>query len=84
MAAPNKWAIRCYEECGFKRIGSHYRGAGSDERLTFLKDERSRDIRRFLKKERGRNLILFYDMKVEKKDLKPQRTIEPRDVAAAH
>jgi len=59
VAAPNKRAIRCYEECGFKPIGSHYRGAGSDERLTFLKDERCRDIRRFFKKERGRNLILF-------------------------
>lgn len=71
VAAPNERAIRCYEKCGFKRVGSHYRGAGSDERLAFLKDERYRDIRRFFKKERGRNVVLFYDMKIEKKDLKP-------------
>jgi len=72
VAAPNKRAIRCYEKCGFEYIGSHYQGAGSDERLTFLKDERYRDIRRFFKKKRGRNVVLFYDMKIEKGEPKPQ------------
>jgi len=72
VASPNKRAIRCYEKCGFKHIDSRYRGVGSDERLTFLKDDKYRDVRRFFKKERGRNLVLFYDMKIEKKDLKPQ------------
>ncbi|MGA9347518.1 MAG: GNAT family N-acetyltransferase [Anaerolineae bacterium] len=71
VAAPNKRALRCYEKCGFEYIGSHYQGIGSDEHLTFLKDERYRDVRRFFKKEKGRNLVLFYDMKIEKKDLKP-------------
>jgi len=71
VAAPNKRAIRCYENCGFKHIDSHYRGAGSDERLTFLKDKRYRDIRRFFKKKKGRNVVLFYDMKIKKEDLKP-------------
>ena len=71
VAAPNRRAIRCYEKCGFKHIGSRYRGAGSDERLTFLKDKRCRDIRRFFKKKNGRNVVLFYDMKIEKEDLQP-------------
>jgi RimJ/RimL family protein N-acetyltransferase len=71
VAAPNERAIRCYENCGFQHVGSRYRGAGSDERLAFLKDDRYRDIRRFFKKEGGRNLVLFYDMKIEKEDLTP-------------
>ena len=66
VAAPNKRAIRCYEKCGFKHVGSRYRGVGSDERLAFLKDDRYRDVRRFFNKEGGRNLVLFYDMKIEK------------------
>jgi len=68
----NKRAIRCYENCGFKHIDSHYRGAGSDERLTFLKDKKYRDIKRFFKKKKGRNVVLFYDMKIEKGDLESQ------------
>ena len=71
VAAPNERAIRCYERCGFKRISSHYQGIGSDGRLAFLKDEKYRHLRRFFKKKRGRNVVLFYDMKIEKKDFKP-------------
>jgi RimJ/RimL family protein N-acetyltransferase len=70
VAAPNKRALRCYEKCGFRHNGSHYRGVGSDERLAFLKDEKYRHLRRFFKKKRGRNVVLFYDMKIEKEDLK--------------
>lgn len=69
VAAPNKRAIRCYEKCGFKCISSHYQGIGSDKRLAFLKDERYCDVRRFFKREKGRNLVLFYDMKIEDEDL---------------
>ena len=76
VAAPNKRALRCYEKCGFKRISSHYQGAGSDQRLTFLKDKTYRDIRRFFKKKRGRNVVLFYDMKIEKEDLKPHGKVQ--------
>jgi len=76
VAAPNRRAIRCYEKCGFKLIGSHYRGIGSDKRLAFLRDEKYRDIRHFFKKRWGRNVVLFYDMKIEKEDLKLQMTIE--------
>lgn len=72
VAAPNRRAIRCYEKCGFEYIGSHYQGVGSDGRLTFLKDDVYRDIRRFFKKKRGRNVVLFYDMKIEKGDLESQ------------
>ena len=70
VAAPNRRAVRCYKKCGFKHISSHYQGAGSDGRLAFLKDDVYRHIRRFFKKKRGRNVVLFYDMKIEKKDLK--------------
>ena len=72
VAAPNERAIRCYEKCGFEYIGSHYRGVGSGRRLAFLKDEKYRHLRRFFKRKRGRNVVLFYDMKIEKKDLKLQ------------
>jgi RimJ/RimL family protein N-acetyltransferase len=76
VAAPNRRAIRCYEKCGFEYIGSHYRGIGSDGRLAFLKDDVYRDIRQFFKKKGGRNVVLFYDMKIEKENLKLQR-LEP-------
>ena len=69
VAAPNKRALHCYEKCGFEYIGSHYQGIGSDKRLAFLQDAKYKDIRRFFKKEGGRNLLLFYDMKIEKEDL---------------
>jgi RimJ/RimL family protein N-acetyltransferase len=69
VAAPNERAIRCYEKCGFEYISSHYQGTGSDGRLAFLKDEKYRDIRRFFRKKRGRNVVLFYDMKIEKAHL---------------
>jgi RimJ/RimL family protein N-acetyltransferase len=72
VAAPNRRAIRCYEKCGFEYIGSHYRGIGSDGRLAFLKDDVYRDIRQFFKKKRGRSVVLFYDMKIEREDLKLQ------------
>lgn len=72
VAAPNKRAIRCYEKCGFEYVGSHYQGAGSDGRLAFLKDEKYHDIRRFFKKKKGRNVVLFYDMKIVKENLKLQ------------
>lgn len=72
VAAPNRRAVRCYKKCGFKHISSHYEGIGSDGRLAFLKDDVYRGIRRFFKKKKGRNVVLFYDMKIEKKDLKPQ------------
>jgi RimJ/RimL family protein N-acetyltransferase len=72
VAAPNKRAVRCYEKCGFEHIGSHYRGVGSDGRLAFLKDDAYRDIRQFFKKKGGRNVVLFYDMKIGKEDFKPQ------------
>jgi len=72
VAAPNKRAIRCYEKCGFECINSHYQGIGSDGRLAFLKDEKYHDIRRFFKKKKGRNVVLFYDMKIAKENLKLQ------------
>jgi RimJ/RimL family protein N-acetyltransferase len=72
VAAPNRRAIRCYEKCGFEYIGSHYQGIGSDGRLAFLKDEKYRDIRQFFKKKGGRNVVLSYDMKIEKEDLELQ------------
>ncbi len=72
VAAPNKRAIRCYEKCGFQHVSSHYQEAGSDGSLAFLKDDAYRDIRQFFKRKNGRNVVLFYDMKIQREDLKPQ------------
>lgn len=77
VAAANTRAIRCYEKCGFQQIGSHYRWAGSDAQLALLKEKRHRSIRQFFKKEKGRNLALFYDMKIERKDWERITTAEP-------
>ncbi len=77
VSATNVRAIRCYEKCGFKYFSSHYRLAGSDERLAFLKKEKYRPFRRFFKREKGHNMALFYDMKIERHEWQRLRTARP-------
>jgi RimJ/RimL family protein N-acetyltransferase len=68
VAAINRRAIRCYERCGFKYVGSHYVYAGTDEDVAFLNEERYQHLKRFFRKRGYRSWMLSYDMLLEKKD----------------
>jgi RimJ/RimL family protein N-acetyltransferase len=76
VAAPNRRAIRCYEKCGFRRVGEDYRDAGAKTRLAFLRDEKYRHIRRFFIRKNGRILVLFYEMHLDRQDWARQRVTE--------
>lgn len=77
VAAPNRRAIRCYEKCGFRRVGEEYRDAGPDARLAFLQDGKYQDIRHFFIKEGDRNLVLFYEMQLDRQDWARQFMVDP-------
>jgi len=68
VAAINRRAIRCYERCGFKYVGSHYVYAGTDVDIAFLKEERYQHLKRFFRKRGYRSWMLSYDMVLSKQD----------------
>ena len=68
VSAINRRAIRSYERCGFRYDGSRYQYAGTDDALAFLREQQYRHLRRFFKREGRRNLVLFYDMVLDKED----------------
>jgi RimJ/RimL family protein N-acetyltransferase len=68
VSAINIRAVRCYERCGFRYVGSHYEYMGTDEDLAFLKEERYQHLRRFFRRKSQRNSALSYDMVLEKVD----------------
>ena len=77
VAAPNRRAIRCYEKCGFRRAGEEYRDAGTDTNLAFLRDKKYRHVRHFfVKKGGGKNQVLFYEMRLDRRDWAWQRAKE--------
>jgi RimJ/RimL family protein N-acetyltransferase len=66
VAAVNVRAVRCYERCGFRRVGTHRQYAGGDEDLRFLGKPSYAHLRPFFKRERHRNLVLAYDMELDR------------------
>jgi RimJ/RimL family protein N-acetyltransferase len=68
VAAINERAIRCYEHCGFKHVGSHYQGVGSDKDTAFLQQKEYKHLARFFQISRHRRRMIFYDMALEKSD----------------
>jgi RimJ/RimL family protein N-acetyltransferase len=66
VAAINERAIRCYERCGFERVGSHYQYVGRDRDLDFLKQRPYRHLNRFVQRRGRRNFVLTYDMVLER------------------
>jgi len=78
VAAPNRRAIRCYEKCGFRRIGEEYRDAGSGASLNFLRDEQYRSIRHLFSRKGRKNLVLFYEMRLDREDWAEWRARELR------
>ncbi len=68
VSAINIRAVRCYERCGFRYVGSHYEYIGTDDDLAFLKEERYQHLRRFFRRKNQGNWALSYDMVLEKVD----------------
>jgi diamine N-acetyltransferase len=68
VSAINERAVRCYERCGFKRSGSHYRYVGSDPDVVFLEEEPYKHLQRFVRRRGRRNYALSYDMVLERED----------------
>jgi len=66
VSAINIRAVRCYERCGFRYVGSHYEYIGTDEEMAFMKEERYQNLRRFLRRRNQGNWALSYDMALEK------------------
>jgi RimJ/RimL family protein N-acetyltransferase len=66
VAAVNVRAVRCYEHCGFRRVGTHHQYAGAADDLRFLKKKTYAHLRPFFKRDRYRNLMLAYDMQLDR------------------
>jgi diamine N-acetyltransferase len=61
VAAHNERARRCYERCGFRRIGEHWGEAGPDAAGIF-RDPNKADLCPFFRWEHGLVRPLLYDM----------------------
>lgn len=68
VAAVNTRALRCYDKCGFKRVGSGYKGLGGYEDISFLQRPEYRHLKCFFKTTGYHKRMLFYDMILEKQD----------------
>jgi diamine N-acetyltransferase len=65
VAAHNERAHRCYERCGFRRIGEHWGEAGPDLAGVF-RDPRLESLRPFFRWEHGMIRPRLYDMVVRR------------------
>jgi diamine N-acetyltransferase len=66
VSAINQRAIRCYERCGFERVGTHYQYMGRDSDVAFLKQRRYRHLSRLVQRRGRRHYMLAYDMVLER------------------
>ena len=68
VAAMNERAVRCYERCGFERVGSSYQPLPWNADVEFLKEEPYRHLRKYVRHDGWRDLTLSYDMVLERED----------------
>ena len=66
VSAINQRAVRCYERCGFERVGTHYQYMGQDSEVAFVKKKPYRHLRPFVQRRGRRNYMLAYDMVLER------------------
>ena len=66
VSAINQRAVRCYEQCGFERVGTHFQYMGQDRDVTFIKQKPYRHLSRFVQRRGRRNYMLAYDMVLER------------------
>jgi diamine N-acetyltransferase len=78
VSAINQRAVRCYERCGFERVGTHYEYIGRDSEMAFIKQKPYRHLSRFVQRRGHRNYVLAYDMVLERELwLIQERALEP-------
>jgi RimJ/RimL family protein N-acetyltransferase len=76
VAAINLRALRLYERCGFERVGSSYEPLPYQADIGFLNEDAYRHLRKFVRQERWRDVVLTYDMALERDDwLAKQRNV---------
>jgi len=68
VAAINVRAVRCYERCGFERVGSSYEPLPWNANTGFLKEEPYRHLSKYVRHDGWRDMTLTYDMVLERKD----------------
>jgi RimJ/RimL family protein N-acetyltransferase len=68
VAAINVRAVRCYERCGFERVGSGYEPLPWNADTRFMQQEPYRHLRRYIRNDGWRDLALSYDMVLERED----------------
>jgi diamine N-acetyltransferase len=66
VSAINTRAVRCYERCGFERVGTHYEYLGRDSDVAFLKQRRYRHLSSFVQRRGRRHYMLAYDMVLDR------------------
>jgi len=66
VAALNHRAIRCYQKCGFKYVGTTYNKHDPRSGLDIFGDEKYKDIRKYFKQDGDDILIRFEEMRITK------------------
>jgi RimJ/RimL family protein N-acetyltransferase len=75
VAAFNQRAVRCYENLGFRHVGSDWRSAGRDISLQRLNDPRYQDLQPFFRRNERSTLVQFYEMELHRDDWRTRRDI---------
>jgi RimJ/RimL family protein N-acetyltransferase len=68
VAAINVRAVRLYEQCGFDRTKSSYQPLPWNADTLFLQQEPYRYLRKYVRHDRYRDVVLTYDMVLERED----------------
>jgi len=68
VAAINVRALKLYERCGFERTGSSYEPLPWNADTLFLKEESYRHLHKFVRHDRWRDVVLTYDMALDRQD----------------
>ncbi len=74
VAAHNRGAIRCYEKCGFKKIGTHWDRPNPRFDIDIFSDDKYIDLRKFFRRNpSGKTEVLFIDMQIIRKNFEKNR-----------
>jgi len=68
VAAANLRAIHVYAKLGFMQTDSHYRTIPEGTDLSFLRQERYRELQPYFRQHFGHTQLLFLDMALERRD----------------
>lgn len=75
VAAFNRRAVRCYENLGFRHVGSDWRNAGRNIGLQRLNEPRYHDLQPFFRQGERGTLVQFFEMELHRDDWRTRRDI---------